>query len=205
MRDWDLFLRLQADLPHDLEILSPKEIPTRDGAGTLFIGPGGPDELRAMAGRLPHPFTALTVHEAEAQKIRDALPDVTAVCGDMHDMPFPSWSFAAIHALQVLEHAFAPYIALMQFRRVLGSNGAAYISLPSFDGVEGGRGPYHLHCLDNRVWRELLHKTGLDVVEEKIEHGDADPECAYTSFVCKPVHPPRPHDIILQRLIEARE
>lgn len=204
MRDWELFLRLQSDLPHDLEILSPESIPSRDGAGTLFIGPGGPEELRAMSEHLPHPFTALTPHDVEAQKIREALPDVTTVCGDMHDMPFTSSSFQAVHALQVLEHALSPYIALMQIRRVLGSNGAVYISLPSFDGVEGGRGPYHLHCLDGRVWKELLHKCGLYLVNEKVEQGGADPDTTYMSYVCKPVHPPRPHDIILQRLIEAR-
>jgi SAM-dependent methyltransferase len=204
MRDWDLFLKLQSELPADQLIPSPDPWEPPDGVGTLFIGPGGVVELINMWPDVPQPISVLTASGPEAEAIRAGLPEVRVVTGDMHDMPFASAEFAMVVSSQVLEHAFAPYIALLHTRRVLGAHGRARFVLPSFPGAEGGVGPFHLHCLDEPTWRELLRKTGFEVSSFHIQHGEIDPSVQYQHYHCETRIPPRPHNIILHRLVEAR-
>lgn len=178
--------------------------PRPDLARSLVVGPGGPSELLSLLPALPRPVHALTAHEPEARAIHAALGgEVSAEVGDMHEMPFESGVFGLVYASNVLEHAIAPYAALMQVRRVLADGGTAVLVMPDFEGREGGRGPFHLHCLDRRVWEELLWKCGLPIAET-IEQPGGSGEGGYVHYRCVAAAPPRPHDDVLAALVELR-
>jgi SAM-dependent methyltransferase len=182
---WSLYLSLQTELAYPGEqhfAIDEKAIGEaldfyhwlvgitgRHAPNTLLIGPGGVNEVEALKRAGLGRFKVLTAHAPEA----GALSAYEAVVGDMHDMPLPSGSIDLLYASNVMEHALAPYVALMECRRVLKAGGKAYFILPSFAGVEGGKGPFHLHCLTREVWEELLRKTGYALIETKIYPPDS--------------------------------
>jgi SAM-dependent methyltransferase len=209
VKTWPIYLRLQTDhayaegMPQADLARSAGEYIERVGrdrpiSGSLVIGPGGPDEVRALRGRVAGNLHVLTAYDVEAGVIRSAnVPDVHVDVGDIHNMPFQHEVFSFVHASNVLEHSLAPYIALMECRRVLKPGGIASFVLPSFEGREGGRGPFHLHCLTREVWSELLHKTGLEIADVYEEPGAEDPTAHYTHFRCVALAPPHPHELVL--------
>ena len=165
----------------------------------LLIGPGGPSELTAFRGHVDR-LTAMTMHAPEYEAMF-AQRDGAVVCmGDMHDMPFQAGVFDVVYAANVLEHALAPYCALIEVRRVMVAGGIGYFVMPSFAGKDGGRSPFHLHCLTREVWTELLRKTGLVVADAVVVAGDVDPSCHYTHYRCVAGEPPPPHDSILNEV-----
>lgn len=208
---WKLYLQLQTtyaytkgvqlrdgSMPnYGLDLTDPGAwgLPARADPRCLIIGPGGTGEIRWLRTLAPYAeLHVLTAHEPELQELRD----VHAFLGDVHDMPYADSTFDYILALNVLEHCFSPYIALMECRRVLTETGTACFLLPSFHGLEGGVGPFHLHCLTEEVWGQLLVKVGLDAAATRVLHGDVMPEDFYLQFLCRAVPPPPPHDQILR-------
>jgi len=209
---WQLYLRLQTlyayrdgvqqangPLPtYGLDVDDPRVwgVPVIPAPCVLLIGPGGTAEIEWL--RRLAPDASLYVLTATQKELDLFASDVRmAVLGDIHDLPYPSGYFDYILALNVLEHAFAPYIALLECRRVLKDAGAACFLMPSFRGAEGGKGPFHLHCLTEEVWGQLLVKVGLDAVYTRVLHGDVEPEDFYLQFICRAVPPPSPHDRLL--------
>jgi SAM-dependent methyltransferase len=168
----------------------------------LLIGPGGPYEVQSLGPHLPNPLTILTSHEPEVEVFRASGMDIYREVGDMHDMPMASGHYDIVFSSNVLEHALAPYCALMEARRVATPGGIGYFILPAFEGDEGGVGPFHLHCLDERVWRELLRKTGWTVADAFFQPG-VQPHATkgYTHYRCVASSPPEPHDRVLKELI----
>jgi SAM-dependent methyltransferase len=170
----------------------------------LLVGPAGVSEIEAVKRSTDGPMTVLTVHAMEAALYHE----YRVVCADMHDTGLPNAYVDLIYAANVMEHAFAPYVALMELRRLLRPGGAAYYTIPSFAGVEGGVGPFHLHCLDAEVWRQLLHKTGYtveDVVFHPAEAATNRTLPHYASFVCRAGEPPYPHGEILRAISAYRD
>ncbi len=212
---WSLYLRLQTDIAYGTSLgevnqaaiaaalsyadrlskVSPPKM-------TLVIGPGGPEEVLALRETLGGRVYALTAHYAEYEAMQARGMDGCEVSvGDMHDLPYDSGVFDFIMASNVLEHAFAPYIALLECRRVLVDGGVAYFILPMFGGREGGRNPFHLHCLTTSVWLELLRKVGLMVTDCWEVVGDADPTGGYLHFVTSAGKLPVAHAQLLSEII----
>ena len=213
---WDLYLRLQTDYAyHEGMQLGDAAMPTYNldpydrtawgiqdtPAHCLLIGPGGSGEARFLHALLPEAeITVLSAHHVEIEHLTPHSGVILAIHGDVHDMSLPSDYFDYVFAINVLEHCFAPYIALMECRRVLRDTGAACFLMPSFRGKEGGKGNFHLHCLTEEVWGELLCKVGLDAITTKVIHGDVHPDSFYLQFLCRCVGLREPHSLILERL-----
>jgi len=208
MRDWDLYQKLQAEVAYREglgtlpQTASVHHTGAREHLGAkgslLIVGPGGPHEIQALD--LSGPTTALTNHEPEEKALCIALPDVDVVLGDMHEMPFHNDSFDRLYASNVLEHALAPYVALLECRRVMPYGGLAYFVMPDFAGAEGGRGPFHLHCLTREVWEELMRKAGFVVSRVDTVKGAEDPSYTYYEYRCQACDPPDPHNRMLAAL-----
>lgn len=214
---WPIYLKLQAQYAYaeGPATANPDTSTTNREAGeyaqrmaavraagrSLLIGPGGTDEVLAFRGKVEGELHVLTAYEPEAQAIGQRIETVCVSVGDMHDMPFETGAFGFLHAANVLEHAFAPYIALTECRRVLRDGGCANFVLPSFEGEHGGHGPFHLHCLTRDVWIELLHKTGLEVADTWRQEGVVDPTAHYIHYRCIAVTPPHPHDKLRNEII----
>ncbi len=173
------------------------------GGPVLVVGPGGPDEVVVVesavgAGTEIH---VLTAHGPEADWVRRSLPNVQVAEGDMHNMPYETGVFSVLFASNVMEHALAPYIALMECRRVLAGGAIATFVIPSFEGPEGGAGPFHLHCLTKDVWHELLRKTGYAVADYRTIEGRIDRRGCYHHYVCTAGAVPHPHDRVFEELV----
>lgn len=170
----------------------------------LVIGPGSSNEVFAIKETFnPKITVVLTAHQPELSPY--VQEDIITEVGDIHDMPFGTGGVDFIFNSNVMEHCFAPYIALMECRRVLKYRGYAYFIIPSFGGTEGGKGPFHLHCLTEQVWRELLVKTGFIVADFHEERGGVNPEASYYHFICQASQVPEPHRYILQNIISYKE
>lgn len=217
MKTWPIYLNLQNAVAYGPSIGGPSSSSSAITAltveylrrisaqralhGSLVVGPGGPDEIAQLLGVMPPPVYSLTAHEPEALLIQRTLAGKIAesTIGDVHEMPFQSDVFDVVYASNVLEHALAPYAALMQCRRVVRDGGIGIFVLPTFEGAEGGRGPFHLHCLDRDVWIELLRKTGWLLADALYQPG-TDGDGGYYHFRCVAGTPPTPHDRILNEL-----
>jgi len=217
---WKIYLRLQTELAYGTHVANAPAAATQHTGGvpnllqkhlgdkgvasikrSLIVGPGGVGEVNAFRNSLPGELHILTAHDPELAELAALDPKLKLHAGDIHDMPFPNNFFNFMYTANVLEHCFAPYIALMETRRVLVPGGHALHILPSFPGKEGGKGPFHLHCLTWDVWFELLRKTGLRVVEHFTVTGDIHPEVSYLNVLCASGIPPYPHIRILKDLM----
>lgn len=223
MRTWPIFMMLQNQLAYGESRSAPspstgiqneeaaryfdamRADPNRIGhlgrpaERALLIGPGGPYEVMALAPHLPE-LTVITSHEPERDVLRRIEPPLRVETGDMHDMPLGSGVYDIVFSSNVLEHSLAPYCALMEARRVTTTGGVGYFVIPAFDGDEGGVGPFHLHCLDQKVWTELLRKTGWALADAFRQPG-VDGRHTYVHYRCVASAPPAPHDRILNELV----
>lgn len=206
---WQLYLDLQTTLAYEASAgivnSSKKQVDHISGVSlemSLIIGPGDVDECVAVKNKMSGRLYALTAHKPEATLIA-ASGVAEGIVGDIHNMPFGARSFDFLYAANVLEHTFAPYIALMECRRVLKNEGKAVFVMPEFDGPDGGVGTFHLHCLDYRVWKELLRKTGHHIEQELIVKGDEAP-FNYYHFHCRAGDLPYPHSEVLEKLISLK-
>lgn len=174
--------------------------------GSLIVGPGGANEVLAMKSILPEgEVTTLSAHEPEVAAIMAAAPWAHVYAGDMHCMPFADASFDYLFCSNVMEHAASPIVALLECRRVLRDGAKAHFILPSFDGSEGGVGPFHWFCMDERHWVELLRKVGLHIQDVQIERGTADANTGYyMHFRVEAGSLPQPYDRLMQRVKELR-
>lgn len=220
MKPWSVYLELQTKLAYGDSHSAPSPSTAREHeilaewlgrlnaerpfTSALIIGPGGAHELNALEPFLPVRTWVLTAHEPEAHSIASKSP-IRTYRGDLHEMPYLFESFDFVHCSNVLEHVLAPYIALMEIRRVLKPGGVASFVMPSFDGDEGGVGPFHLHCLDEKVWRELLRKTGYSISDVVVQPGVSPASTKeYYHFRCVAGTPPSPHDKVLHELTSNR-
>lgn len=169
----------------------------------LAIGPGGPPEAQWLLGHVidKNHLCLLTAHGPEVVAL--AAVGFAANGGDMHEMPFSSGTFNTVFSSNVLEHALAPYIALMEARRVAAFGALGYFIVPSFGGDEGGVGPFHVSCLAVEHWTDLMAKTGWHVVERYDQTGDSTIH-TYHHFRCVAVEPKDPHAAVLRDLIKLR-
>lgn len=164
----------------------------------LIVGPGRSREvslLKSVAARI----SALTPHEPEIEELTVA--GIEGHLGDIHAMPFETGVFDSLYCSNVMEHCLAPYCALMQCRRVVRDGADVYFIMPDFAGDHGGSGTFHLHCLDQRVWQELLHKTGFRLVDYQTTPY-VDNVTLYHHFLCEAVEPPAVHAKVLDEIIQ---
>lgn len=210
---WNVYLSLQSDLaykggpvaggPYGRQLAAMTAAYLRSiGAAFqtgLIVGPGNVNEIEAFRPLIAK-IVPVTIYQHELEGLRSAKLD--ARYGDVHDLPLKSRSFNFLYASNVLEHAFAPYIALMECRRVL-STGTAVFIMPKFDGWHGGKGEFHLHCLDEATWRELLRKCGfaLSVYWQSCFDGTH----TYQTFVCSPAALTGPHADLMTRLCNDKD
>lgn len=127
----------------------------------LVIGPGTFHELEAV--RLAtHPITlwSFTAFEVELTNLEAAGFGNTLV-GDMHNTPYRTGFFDLVFSSNVFEHAIAPHMLLLEMRRVLKVGGRLHFVVPRFESAGGDASPWHVYCLDERMWLSLLHKSGF--------------------------------------------
>lgn len=90
-------------------------------------------------------------------------------CADVYydgvTLPFDAESFEGVVCNQVLEHVFEPELFVAEIRRVLVADGQLVLSVPFF-------WPEHERPRDSQRYtsygvRELLHRSGFEIVEQQ--------------------------------------
>jgi len=103
-------------------------------------------------------------------------PGITFIDCDMHDLPFLGDSFDAIYTNQVYEHAFAPFIFLLECWSVLRVGGILFVCIPCFEERHTKNSPgtmeaqwishHHPSLFPGAVNRQMFEKTGFEIMLE---------------------------------------
>lgn len=186
-------------------LLAERGLRSLFGGRMLILGPGTAAEIaQARDVFSPVDVCALTLSADETGPIREA--GFFCRIGDMHDAPFLNGDFDLIFSSNVLEHAIAPHMALLECRRMLKLGGVFYAIVPTHDTAGGACTPWHVHCFDDTTWRWLFQKAGLQVdsldrVTERLAEGAHE---SYYHIRAHAVTPPAPHDEVLRRISELK-
>lgn len=127
--------------------------------------------------KMGYDVTGIIWGEPNVKYAMEHYKDIRFVNCDMHDLPFPSNSFDAAYMNEVFEHAYAPYIFLLELYCVLKEGGICYIHGPHYDDRLTPNNPstieaqwishHHPSILPKNVYKQLFEKTGFELI-----HGD---------------------------------
>jgi ubiquinone/menaquinone biosynthesis C-methylase UbiE len=141
----------------------------------LDIGAGEGRETLALKN-LGYTPTGIITGEDNKKWAKENCPGIEFIDCDMHDLPFPSNSFDAVYMNQVFEHAFAPFIFLIELYCVLRPNGLMYLKMPEFQERHVPNDPttmeaswishHHPNMVSPNILRQMFEKTGFIVKKE---------------------------------------
>ncbi len=80
---------------------------------------------------------------------------------DIHELPFKKAEFDVVYAANILEHSVAPFVALVEWRRVLKPRGKLIVVMPSGEWLKEY---YHFSVLTHSQMHDLLDKAGFKVL-----------------------------------------
>lgn len=83
---------------------------------------------------------------------------------DMHNLRFPDGSFDGIFMVQTFEHAFAPWLFIIEMRRVLRDGGVVFSDQPDPDDDAMLRTIWHTSVLYPNQTKALFWKAGFEEV-----------------------------------------
>jgi len=90
---------------------------------------------------------------------------------DMHNLLFPDNSFDSIFMVQTFEHAFAPWLFIIEMRRVLRNHGKVFLDVPDPDDEEMLYTIWHTSVLYPNQIKALFWKAGFrEVVDLSKKH-----------------------------------
>lgn len=84
---------------------------------------------------------------------------------DMHNLQLFE-KYDAIFCLQTLEHALAPFLVILEFRRNLVDQGRVFIDLPDPDDEVMLQSLQHTSVLYPNQWKALFHKAGFKLIHD---------------------------------------
>jgi len=89
------------------------------------------------------------------------------LCCDFSDLNLKNDSVDLIWCRHALEHSPFPIFSLMEFNRILKTNGFLYVEVPApnMDDRQHENNPNHYSVLGDRMWISLFNKTGFKVVQ----------------------------------------
>jgi len=85
---------------------------------------------------------------------------------DMHDLAFPAKSFDACFSVQVMEHAFSPWMVILELRHVLRDGGIVFMDIPDANDDSMQKTIWHTSVLFPKQWIFLFEKAGFKVVKD---------------------------------------
>jgi len=123
----------------------------------LDVGAGAGDETRLLVAK-GYDVIGTTYGADNFELGRD----VTLVEDDMQCMlSMGKGEFDAIFAVQAYEHAFSPWMALLEARRVLRDGGVLYMDLPNMARPQTSKTIWHTSPLYPSQWKDLAEKAGF--------------------------------------------
>jgi len=106
---------------------------------------------------------------------------------DQNFLQFDEGEFDLLWCRHVLEHSFAPFFTLTEYRRLTRPKGLAYVEVPAPDtAAHHEANPNHYSCLPRSAWRSLFQRAGF-ALESEMEHA-FEAQCgpdAYWGFLLR--------------------
>jgi 2-polyprenyl-3-methyl-5-hydroxy-6-metoxy-1,4-benzoquinol methylase len=140
----------------------------------LNIGVGEGLETKILK-QLGYDPTGIISGEANIKWARENCSDIKFYACDMHDLPFTSNTFDSIYTNQVFEHAYAPFIFLLECYCVLKPGGLMYIRTPSFRERHEPNDPssleasyishHHPSMFSPNIYQQMFEKAGFNIVK----------------------------------------
>jgi SAM-dependent methyltransferase len=148
------------------DLIPPSEFPKM-----LNIGAGEGLETKILKD-LGYDVTGIIRGKPNLEFATRNYPDIKFVDTDMHDLPFSCDSFDAIYMNQVFEHAFAPFIFLLELYCVLKEGGRMWLGLPGFreiDDITAHKdinliNHHHPNILCINLFGQYFRKTGFEFI-----------------------------------------
>ena len=105
------------------------------------------------------------------ENIRYALKkyEIMLVEMDMHDLKFPDEHFDGIFTVQSFEHAFAPWLVIIEMRRVLRDGGIVLIDVPDANDQAMLDTIWHTNVLFPNQIHTLFKKAGFKLRKDFTE------------------------------------
>lgn len=175
---WDLYLDTLQGHPsvcqsnHTIEGFSfiKELIPPDKFKRMLNIGAGEGLETKILHD-LGYDAIGLIRGEVNLKYAYKHFPHITFVESDMHDLPFPSESFDSIFMNHTFEHAYAPFIFLLESYCILKVCGRMWITMPDFKeitdptiGDEGKIGHHHPNILCPNLFKQFFKASGFKIL-----------------------------------------
>lgn len=98
-------------------------------------------------------------------------PDINFIDTDFHDLPFKSETFDCVYMNHVFEHAYAPFVFLLELYSVLRKKGRIWTAMPHFKeindptlGESNKLSHHHPNILCNNLFTELFEATGFKII-----------------------------------------
>ena len=89
---------------------------------------------------------------------------------DQNFLNFDAEEFDLLWCRHVLEHSFAPYFTLSEYRRLTKPQGLVYVEVPAPDtSAHHETNPNHYSCLPDSAWQSLFLRSGFSL-ESRIVH-----------------------------------
>lgn len=158
-----------------VDFIPPKVFPKM-----LDIGAGEGLETKVLAD-LGYDVVGIIRGKVNIEFAKTHFPEITFVECDMHDLPFPSNSFDSAYLNQVFEHAYAPFIMLLELYCVLREGGRVWVAMPHFkEKNDPSANPdinlithHHPNIICENLLSQMFEKTGFKVLYRGSVYGNS--------------------------------
>lgn len=128
----------------------------------LNIGAGAGEEAAALE-ELGYKVTGITFGADNVRYAKEHF-DIDLVEMDMHNLQVPDAVFDAVFTSQTFEHSFAPWLVVLELRRVLRDGGIVFMEVPDPDEKEHLYTIWHTSVLYSEQVEALFWKAGFKLV-----------------------------------------
>ena len=176
---------LHSTISEDVISQVNEQFPPKDYPKILDVGCGSGVALKKFTDRGYNPV-GITINSAELEICKNQGFDVFLM--DQSFLDFEDGTFNIIWARHVIEHSLMPYYTLIEFKRVLKSDGMLYIEVPAPDTIFNHQNnPFHFSTLTRSAWKSLIERAGfviINIFEIPISSLEVEGEDYYWTFLC---------------------
>jgi 2-polyprenyl-3-methyl-5-hydroxy-6-metoxy-1,4-benzoquinol methylase len=140
-----------------------------EGKDVLFVGTGTGREMQFAKEEGANTVCGITIgkrNQSFAEEMVGHSPQIL----DMHTTPWEDETFDVIAGFEVLEHAYAPIIFLLECNRLLRTGGSLYLRTPGSKYYSLDSWLHHIICPTPRQLLCLLIKAGF----QPLQYNDLD-------------------------------
>ena len=155
-----------SEMDEDKKNLIKNSLPVNDFKNLLDIGTANGQEAFDLQ-QLGYNVIGITRGKVNIAYSKEKFPSVNILNVDMHDLKFKKGRFDSVYMCHTFEHAFAPFLLLLEINYILRDKGRLLIITPSF--VEGMTeitmiSHHHPTLFYTEQYIAMFQSTGFNVI-----------------------------------------